>query len=276
MMPVNWFLEALKWRFIISKEEKISISHSLLAVLGGITVSMLTPNRTGEYLGRVFILKSPVKGILLTLTGSFSQLIITFILGCISLIFTLPILVNYLDIDAANGLQLIRLVLLLFIFSAFFVYFYFPLSYKITEMPVFRRFEKFKNYAALSKAFTKTDLFKILSISLLRYMVFTTQYYLLLLIFGIDIRPVEAFLLISIQYFIMAFIPSIALSEIGFRGSVAIFIFSVFAEYSKNTPLSGDQALSVAFASVALWIINLAVPALAGIPVILRTNFFRE
>lgn len=275
-MPLNWFLEALKWRFIISKEEKISVANSVGAVLGGITVSMLTPNRTGEYLGRVFILKSPVKGILLTLAGSFSQLIITFIIGCISLFCTLPLLVHYLNIDTDNGLLLIRIVLILFICTAFFMYLHFPLIYKITEMQFFKRFEKLKNYAALSQVFTKPDLLKILSISLLRYLVFTTQYYLLLLIFGIYISPAEAFLLISIQYFIMAFIPSVALSEIGFRGSVAIFIFSVFAQYSKNIPLSGDQALAVAFASVALWIINLAVPALAGIPVILRTKFFGE
>ena len=45
MMFLNWFLEALKWRFLISKIEQISIKRSIRAIFSGITVSAFTPNR---------------------------------------------------------------------------------------------------------------------------------------------------------------------------------------------------------------------------------------
>ena len=57
MMFLNWFLESLKWRFLISKIEKISINRSIRAIFSGITISTFTPNRIGEYGGRVFCLE---------------------------------------------------------------------------------------------------------------------------------------------------------------------------------------------------------------------------
>ena len=55
MMFLNWLVEALKWRYMISKIENISIMTAYRAVLTGITVSTFTPNRIGEYGGRVFV-----------------------------------------------------------------------------------------------------------------------------------------------------------------------------------------------------------------------------
>ena len=57
MMFLNWLVEALKWRYMISKIENISIMTAYRAVFTGITVSTFTPNRIGEYGGRVFCLE---------------------------------------------------------------------------------------------------------------------------------------------------------------------------------------------------------------------------
>ena len=75
MMFLNWFLESLKWRFLISKIEKISIKQSLRAVFAGITISAFTPNRVGEYGGRVFCLEKAdrVQAVLITVIGSMAQ-----------------------------------------------------------------------------------------------------------------------------------------------------------------------------------------------------------
>ena len=72
MMFLNWFLESLKWRFLISKIEKVSIKRSIRAVFSGITVSAFTPNRVGEYGGRVFCLEKAdrIQGVLITVIGS--------------------------------------------------------------------------------------------------------------------------------------------------------------------------------------------------------------
>tara|TARA_B100000674_G_C37682646_1_gene842256 strand:- start:198 stop:647 length:450 start_codon:yes stop_codon:yes gene_type:complete len=91
MMFINWFLEALKWKFLINKIEEISIMTSIRAVFSGITVSTFTPNRIGEYAGRVFCLEKGdrIKAVLITIIGSMSQLFNTIFLVSLDLYFCL-------------------------------------------------------------------------------------------------------------------------------------------------------------------------------------------
>ena len=88
MMFLNWFLESLKWRFLISKIEKITIKRSIRAVFSGITVSAFTPNRVGEYAGRVFCLEKAdrIQGVLITIIGSMAQLLTTIVFGLIGIL----------------------------------------------------------------------------------------------------------------------------------------------------------------------------------------------
>ena len=89
MMFLNWFLEALKWRFLIAKIEKISIRRSVRAIFSGVTVSAFTPNRVGEYAGRVFCLEKAdrIQAVLITVIGSMAQLLTTIIFGSIGLLY---------------------------------------------------------------------------------------------------------------------------------------------------------------------------------------------
>ena len=88
MMFLNWFLEALKWQFLISKIEQISIIRSIRAIFSGITVSAFTPNRVGEYGGRVFCLEKAdrIQAVLITVIGSMAQLVTTIFFGCMGLL----------------------------------------------------------------------------------------------------------------------------------------------------------------------------------------------
>src|SRR5690606_12786240 len=49
LMPLNWSIEALKWKRLLSGFLKIDFWRALRAVLAGVTVAMFTPNRVGEY-----------------------------------------------------------------------------------------------------------------------------------------------------------------------------------------------------------------------------------
>ena len=93
LMVLNWLLEAVKWKYLIWKIEKVSLLQSLIAVLTGVTISSFTPNRIGEYFGRAFILKkaSHVEGILITVLGSMSQLLITILTGSFAMLVFLPL-----------------------------------------------------------------------------------------------------------------------------------------------------------------------------------------
>lgn len=89
LMVVNWTVEAAKWRIQLDGTEKFSIIQSLQSVLTGVAVSVITPNRIGEYVGRILYLKNvnKLQGITVTIIGSFAQLIVTGFLGLVGLIY---------------------------------------------------------------------------------------------------------------------------------------------------------------------------------------------
>ena len=78
-----------------SKEKTgIEIKRDILenprkAVFLGITVSIFTPNRIGEFGGRIFCLKSAdrIKGVIITILGNVAQLLVTIIFGSIAFLF---------------------------------------------------------------------------------------------------------------------------------------------------------------------------------------------
>ena len=92
MMIVNWGIEAVKWKYLIGKVEEVGFFKSFQAILTGISISSFIPNRVGEYFGRIFILKtaSRIEGILITMVGSMSQLLITVLAGSVALLVFIP------------------------------------------------------------------------------------------------------------------------------------------------------------------------------------------
>jgi len=59
LMPLNWAVEALKWRHFLALPCRLSLRRALAAVLAGITLSLITPNRLGDYGGRALLTPSP-------------------------------------------------------------------------------------------------------------------------------------------------------------------------------------------------------------------------
>ena len=78
----------------------------------------------------------------------------------------------------------------------------------------------------------------------------------------------------SVVYIAMASIPTIALSELGVRGSVSVFLFSLYFE--KNGVVFGDLSLAVFAASSSLWLINIIFPALIGTLFVYKLRFFKR
>ena len=88
------------------------------------------------------------------------------------------------------------------------------------------------------------------------------------------IPTVQGFILIPVIYLIMAIIPSIALADLGIRGSVSLYILGLyFARYGNGVP---TPEVSILAASTALWLINLILPALLGTLFVFNLKFFRN
>ena len=106
----------------------------------------------------------------------------------------------------------------------------------------------------------------LLLLSFLRYLVFIVQYYLLFVLFGVDASPGTVWSVISLMFLVMAVIPTIALVEVGLRGSISLQLMGLFTENS----------LGVVLASVSIWLINLVLPALAGSILIFGLKVFKR
>ena len=57
MVFINWGLEARKWQVLLEPIQKMSFIRAFKSVLGGLALSLNTPNRMGEYGGRILYVK---------------------------------------------------------------------------------------------------------------------------------------------------------------------------------------------------------------------------
>ena len=250
-MTINWFLEAFKWKMLVNKIEKISILRSYIAVLAGLTVSVFTPNRVGEYFGRVIVLKERhrVGGVVSTIVGSMSQLLITVIMGSLSLI----IFISVEELISNSYLQYFvqaGIILLLIGISLLF----FRINKLKNILYKLKYFRKNKTKILVLKSYKFNVLLKIVALSLLRYFVFTYQFFLLLGMFSVEINYLQALYSISLIYLVSAIIPTFTLAEVGVKGGAAIFFIGMFS----------SNVLGIVSATLLLWIINVAIPSVLG------------
>lgn len=258
-MFINWGIEAFKWKFAIKKIENITFIKAFKCTLTGITISLLTPNRIGEIPARALLLnKNKLKELILkTVVSSYSQLLITLFSGSISLIFTL----NYFKLALSSTVIIVGVSSFTFLLGL--VYF------RVNRFEnFFNRFEYFKKkelFSALS-TFKGEELFRILLLSFLRYLAFFLQFFLVLKAVGVNISNFQEIMFIPLCFMITSCIPTILISEIGVRGSVALFVFGAIS----------DMKLEIIVASILLWVINVSIPALFGVFNLKKVKILQE
>lgn len=276
LMPVNLMLEARKWYLLILPIEKVKMNQSFTAVLTGVSVSMFLPNRVGDYLGRVFILQkgSHIKGVLVTIIGSLAQVITTVVMGSIAVLIYLP---EYYGVASNLHAWLFAgfVIAILLILSIILVLY---LNVGLLNLVIATLFKKRKDrlmeYAEVFSYYRRWQLLEVLMLSVSRYFVFSFQFILLLWFFGIPLGYLPALLLVAIMYLLITLIPTIALTELGVRGSVSVYLFGGWLmKFGGFVPTTEMDVFS---ASTAVWFINLAIPALLGVLFVYRLKFFRR
>ena len=268
LMFINWGLEARKWQLLLAPLEKFSFFKAFKSVLSGCSVTMLTPNRIGEYGGRIVYVQEEHRlgAIPLTILGSISQLSVTVIMGTVGLfVFRYAqadaALFKILPAFAANILMYISVIS-----SVVLVSVYLRVSIIISLISRLSFLKKFNKYLQLLNSFNRKQLLRILFLSFLRYMVFILQYLLLLKVMHVDISIFVCFWLLSIFYLVMAMAPTIGFTELPVRAAASVELLQL---YSSN--IIGIQA-----ASLGIWLINLAIPAIAGSLLIFGIKIMKE
>ncbi|PKP22266.1 MAG: hypothetical protein CVU05_04620 [Bacteroidetes bacterium HGW-Bacteroidetes-21] len=247
LMPINWLLESLKWYAGIRSIEKVKLTSAIKSVLAGVTVAFVSPNRTGEFIGRITVLspENRGKGIFASIHISLAQTLITIIAGVLSLTFLLMLLT-----PGMAFLYLVSAILLTTLIFWFYFRFY-HISEYLTRKVFFRNI--FNKNEVLVRLPVKTLSINLL-LSALRYFVFVGQFILALNFADVELSITEMTIAIALVYLLMTVIPSFAMAELGIRGSVAVYVFGYFIV----------NPTAIVLATTLLWTINLVVPAIAG------------
>jgi hypothetical protein len=269
LMFLNWGLETKKWQILIRGIEKVSFFKSYRAVFSGQAFALNTVNNLGEYIGRVLFLDegNRLRGVSLTMVGSMSQVLVTFIMGFLALFFSRILFEqNGLGNGGINIFWYNGLMFVLLTCTVLLTMVYFTLSWitkAVEKLPFVRK------YAFLIQKveeFEPKDLTKILVLSFLRYVVFVVQYLLLLKVFKVEANMLLLALMVCVFLLILAIVPTIALTEVGLRGQISIQLIGLL---SPNTA-------GIVFTATAIWLINRVFPALAGSLFMLGVKIFKR
>ncbi len=252
----------------MSHLQKISFIRAFKAILTGTTMASFTPNRMGEYLGRLLYVEEGkrIQSISLSIICSIAQLIITLFAGCLGIVF----LRHHLLMSAGGGPQIhFWLNILLggsIIALLILTIFYFRLSWLV------RLFEKmalprYSTNIAMLEVFGSSLLLRVLLLSATRFLVFMVQYYLLFSVFGVTISWIQTLAGMSVVFLVMAVVPTFTfLTDLGLRWEASIQVIEFF---SNNT-------VGIFAASFGIWLVNLIIPALIGSLLILGIKLFRN
>ena len=269
LMGINWGIESIKWRLLVQHLQPFSFYRAFKSVLAGCSVTMLTPNRFGEYGGRILYVEegNRISAISLTIVGSISQLLVTMMMGCMGLLLlkyfsqTDHAITTFLPAFWQNVITSLSVVL-----TVLLLLFYIRLGWLVRMMENIPALHKAVKHISILDEFNNMKLLQILSLSFVRYLVFVLQYVLLLQVMEVHIAGWLCFLLMTIFYLVIAVAPTFAFIELPVRISAS---WAIFQLYTTNQP-------GVSATALGIWIINLVIPAVIGSLLILSIKIVKE
>lgn len=256
LIPINWGIEAYKWKLITAPIQWVSYKTATKSVYAGVCLGNLAPGRATEFLAKIifFKIENRPKITVLHFVGGMFQLSITIICGFLALIKML----NHFGTDSAwmtyatSTIGVILLILLLVCIA------------KINTLLNFisKKISKESQVEDFNYKFTASSLVKLFGFSALRYSVFFMQFSLLIFLFHQHIS-IAIFPEIALYFLITTTIPMISVLEAAIRAAAAMVVF-------KD---SGIDNSALALSSLLIWVVNIIVPSVFGYIILLRQNF---
>jgi hypothetical protein len=256
LIPINWGIEAYKWRLITKPIQDINYKTATKSVYAGVCLGNLAPGRATEFLAKILFFKIENRPHITVLhfIGGMFQLSITIIAGFFALIFELKHLQGSSTwlMNLTMGIGVVLLITLI------------VCIYKIDRILhlLAKKIRKGTNIVTFNYKFTPKMLIQLFGFSALRYCVFFLQFFLLIYIFHPSLT--QAILPgIALYFLITTVLPMISAVEAAIRAAIALLVF-------KNSGIS-DSVL--ALSSVLIWLVNIIIPSIFGYYILWRQNF---
>ena len=246
---LNWLLEIKKWQSLSQLVRENSIKRATKESLASFTAAILTPSRIGEYGAKSLFYRKPNrrKIIFLNFLGNIAQLIATFFFGGIGLFY----LLTQLDfgVTAVNSFLMVAVLFVpLLVYWTMKRYQWEIKGYSIDK------FEK------SLRNIPKSVRWKTLIFAGFRYLLFTHQFYFLLLLFNVELPYLLVISAVFTTYFLASIIPTMMIFDAVIKGGFAVWIFGLL--YVPE--------IAILVIVLTVWILNFGFPALAGSYFVLR------
>lgn len=254
---LNWGLEAAKWRRLMGRLQWMGLGRSFAATLAGTSIGLVTPNRTGEVVGRVLFLAPEHRwqGSFATLLGSIAQFATTVVIGVVAMGLWWGRSSVSTGMAPWGGAVLALLGTAVAVVT---LVLYFQPHLLLRLILMFPFLGRLRRAARVLQGYARAELAAVLGLSMARYAIFCFQYLLFLSVFA-GMGWVVGLWAVPVIYLVVTLVPTMMLTELGVRGSVAVAVLA---------PWGGEPAM-VLLSSFGVWAVNLALPALAGAVVIL-------
>jgi len=248
----NWFFEILKWQNLAKTVTEITFLDAAKQSLAALTASLFTPNRIGDYAAKAIYYKSSKrqKVVLLNLISNMMQMTTTTVFGLIGFCF---FAYTYdTDISYQRLMKLIIILAVIFTFSIF--------GAKQTNLTI--KGFSFVSIKAFILSLSRDVHAKNAAFSVIRYLIFSFQFYYLLILFDVDIYYFNAMVIITTMYLLASVIPSVFIFDIVIKGSVALYVFKIV----------GINDLTILSIVTLMWILNFVIPSIIGSFFVIRFN----
>jgi hypothetical protein len=255
-------LEVKKWQLLIRDIEPIGLWKATKSVFCGLTWAIFTPNRIGEYGGRVLLLQpqNRGKGTVLMGVGLFAQLVLTSFFGSLSIAWFISTFIE------APLSVIFAVWILAIIYAAAFVLLYFNVHWIDYLISKIKFLQKVKPFFAVLEEVSTRQLAQVLLISFSRFVIFTSQYVILMLIILPELPTISMVLMIFILFFVQAAVPSLDIFDFSVRSFVASNLYAYIT----------TQEIAVMAIVSCIWFVNLILPAIIGSFFVLNVNYLGD
>jgi len=257
---LNWSIEARKWQLLAAKVERIRWTEAFMGVLAGLSLGFVTPNTMGDYAARLWMLRNRqrMEAIGAIMLGRLAQFYVTLVNGLLALLYVSSQrgILPHLQVPASIALTLLLVSGLYVVMNRQFIH----------RLERFRLTRPLARYFRVLTLYRPIEVFGVLGLSWLRYGIFSTQFLILLWVFGVRLPLSDLFSGVSLVYLAKSVVPAFHfLSDLGIREISALYIFGFF-----QAPASAVLA-----ATLSLWLLNILLPALSGSALVWRLKAFK-
>ena len=237
---LNRYFEILKWQNLASTLRPMGIGEATKQVLGALTASIFTPNGIGEYGAKALFFDKIFarQVVFLNLICNGIQMVLTVVLGTLGLLYFNAIV----EVITERTVLYILGLLAVLIGVSFFIR-----KFQIKGYSIERLVRKINS---LPKKVHRKNLL----LALLRYAVFSHQYYFLFIAFDVDLPYLTLISVITAIYFLASSLPTFQFLDFAVKGSVAVYFFG----------LLGINEWIVVFIATLMWFLNVVLPVVIG------------